>query len=128
MDDVLQRIVSDLYGRLSGPLTLRLYMQPAMASLFAVRDGIRDAREGRSPFLWTVLTSAAYRRGLLKDGWRSVGNVVVLAVVLDVIYQLRVFGTVYPAELLDVVLLLAVLPYCLLRGLATRLARRWSLR
>lgn len=128
MDDALQRIASDLVGRLTGPLTLRLYLQPTMASLFAIRDGVRDARAGRAPYLWTVLTSAQDRRDLLRDGWKALGNVIVLALVLDVIYQLKVFRTFYPFEALDVVLILAVLPYCLLRGLTTRVVRRWSAR
>ena len=37
MEDVLTRFVADLIGRLSGPLTLRLFLQPAVATLLAVR-------------------------------------------------------------------------------------------
>ena len=35
MDDVLARMWTDLRARLTGPLTLRLYLQPAMATLYA---------------------------------------------------------------------------------------------
>src|SRR5215469_3081070 len=43
---------SDFLARFDGPLHFRLFVQPLMAILFAVRDGSRDAREGRSAFLW----------------------------------------------------------------------------
>src|SRR5690348_6901380 len=45
-----------LVGRLQGPLTLRLVIQPVMAAIFAVRAGLKDAREGRRPYLWKVVT------------------------------------------------------------------------
>ena len=35
MDDTLARIWEHLVGRLSGPFTFRLLLQPAMSSLFA---------------------------------------------------------------------------------------------
>ena len=82
MDDQLSRIVTDLVGRLTGPLTLRLYLQPGMAMLFAIRDGLKDARAQRPPFLWTVFTSREDRRALIRDGWKSIGRVYVLAFVL----------------------------------------------
>ena len=44
MEDTLARIWEHLIGRLSGPLAFRLLLQPAMSTLFAVRDGLRDAR------------------------------------------------------------------------------------
>jgi hypothetical protein len=55
----LTRIWTDLVGRLSGPLTLRLFLQPVMASLFALRDGVRDAPAGRPPYLWTIFSEPA---------------------------------------------------------------------
>jgi hypothetical protein len=32
MDDTLTRFVADLIGRLTGPLTLRLFLQPTVAA------------------------------------------------------------------------------------------------
>lgn len=125
MDDQLARIFTDLVGRLTGPLTLRLYLQPGMATLFAIRDGLKDAKAGRPPFLWTVFTSREDRGSLLRDGWKSIGRVFVFAIVLDLIYQFRVFRWLYPVETLDVALILAVLPYAVLRGPVNRVARLW---
>lgn len=126
MDDVLARIWTDLIGRLTGPLTLRLYLQPAMATVFAIRDGLKDAKAERPPYLWTVFTSPGDRRALIRDGWKSIGKVFVMAIALDAIYQLIVFRWIYPVEMLDVAVILAVLPYALLRGPVNRLARIWT--
>jgi hypothetical protein len=128
MDDVLTRIWTDLTGRLTGPLTLRLYLQPTMAMLFALRDGLKDARAGRPAYLWTVFSHPEERRRLLAEGWKAVGKVFILAIILDVAYQLIVFRRIYPVEVLDVAVILAVVPYALLRGAITRLARFWSRR
>ena len=128
MDDVLTRIWTDLTGRLTGPLTLRLYLQPTMAMLFALRDGLKDARAGRPAYLWTVFSHAEERRRLLAEGWKAIGKVFILAIILDVVYQLIVFRRIYPVEVLDVAVILAVVPYALLRGAITRLARFWSRR
>jgi hypothetical protein len=124
MDDTLARIWPDLLGRTAGPLSMRVWLQPSMASLFAIRDGSSDASAGCSPYLWTLFTHAEERRWMLADGWKSIAKIVILAIVLDVAYQQIVFHRIYPGEVLDVALLLAVIPYCLLRGLANRLVRR----
>ena len=125
MDDVLTRIWNDLFGRLTGPLTLRLYLQPAMAMLFALRDGVKDARAGRSAYLWTVFSHPEERRRQLAEGWKAIGKVFILAILLDVVYQLMVFRRIYPVEVLDVAVILAVVPYALLRGPFNRVARFW---
>jgi hypothetical protein len=47
MDELLTRVWHDLGGRLDGPLHLRFFLQPLMATIFAIRDGVRDAHSGR---------------------------------------------------------------------------------
>lgn len=54
---------------------------------------------------------------------KSVGKIFAFAIILDVIYQLIVFRWIYPVEILDVGILLAVIPYALLRGPINRIAR-----
>ena len=125
MDDTLTRFLNDLIGRLTGPMTFRLILQPVMASLMAWRDGTRDAREGRPPYFWTMFTNPQGERvGLLQEGIHQVLRVIVLGVVMDVIYQWIVFRWVYPVELLIVVVVLAFVPYMFMRGLANRITRR----
>jgi hypothetical protein len=48
----------------------------------------------------------------------------VLAIVMDIIYQLIVRRWIYPGETLIVAVVLAVFPYLLLRGPINRLIRR----
>jgi hypothetical protein len=126
MDDMWLRITSQLADRIHGPMHFRLVMQPAMAAFFAIRSGLADAREGRAPYFWTLLSDRADRVSNIENGWKSVGRVFVLAVVLDVVYQLYVLRFVYPGEALIVAVVLAIVPYVVLRGLVTRLARAAS--
>jgi hypothetical protein len=44
--------------------------------------------------------------------------------VLDVIYQIIVQRFVYPGEALITAFILAIVPYLILRGLVTRIARK----
>ena len=122
MEDIWMRIVEDLTGRVSGPMKFRLLLQPIMASVFAIRSGLNDARIGKPPYFWSLLTEPAHRADMVKDGWRSVGTVFVLALVLDVAYQIIVLRFVYPVEALMVAFTLAIAPYLILRGLVNRLS------
>ena len=123
MEDILARISENLIGRIHGPLTFRILLQPAVAIFFAVRAGLRDAREERPPYFWALFYNPTHRREMLRDGWRDVGKIFVIAVVLDIVYQLIVLRWVYPGETLLVAAALALLPYLILRGVVTRVAR-----
>jgi hypothetical protein len=125
MDD-LARFWDNLIGRLSGPMTFRLIMQPLMASLSAVLDGLKDAKTGEPPYFWSLFSEPERATQQLLAGVKSVARVISLGAAMDVIYQLRVFGWIYPLELVVVVLTLAFVPYLLLRGPVNRVARRWS--
>jgi hypothetical protein len=121
MDDVITRIWENLGGRIGGPLSFRLMLQPVMAAFFAIRAGIKDARTGRPAYFWTILTRSGYRRTLLREGWKDVMKVFLLALVLDVAYQVIVFRWVFPGEILIVAFLLACAPYLLIRGPVNRI-------
>lgn len=123
MDEFWTRIAENMMGRVTGPMKFRLLLQPTMAVLFAIRAGLADAKSGRPPYFWTFVTDSTQRAYMLRDGWKSVGKVFVLAVVLDVVYQIIVEGFVYPGEVIVVAFALAIVPYLLVRGLVTRLAR-----
>ena len=123
MNEILARLWQNLYGRLAGPMNLRLIVQPAVATILAIRAGLRDARQDRPPFFWAVLWNKAHRRELLRQGWKDVGKVFVLAVILDVVYQLVVHRGVYTLELLITAVTLAIVPYILVRGPINRIAK-----
>jgi hypothetical protein len=125
MEELIARGWEGLMDRVGGPMTFRLILQPIMATLLAVRAGLKDAREGRPPYLWTILTDPNQRVDLLREGWRSIGRVFVLAVLIDLIYEVVVDRLFYPLETLIVAVTLAVVPYLVLRGPVNRIARRW---
>ena len=122
MDELFARIWENLGGRVGGPMTFRLILQPLVASVLAIRAGLKDAREGRPAYFWAILTDADNRRELIRDGWKSVAKVFTLAMIIDVVYQLIVFKWVYPSEVLILAFLLACVPYLVIRGPVNRLA------
>ena len=124
MDDFWTRLVHDMAARVTGPMKLRLLLQPLVASIFAIRSGLADARAGKPAYFWALFTDPAHRIDMLADGWKSVGKVFVLALILDVVYQLIATRFVYPGEAIVTALLLAIVPYLILRGLVTRLGRK----
>jgi hypothetical protein len=124
MEEFFTRVFTNLAGRVGGPMTFRVILQPLMATLLAIRAGLADARQGRPPYFWTIITDPSRRVSLLREGWKAVARVFVLAIVMDVIYQLIVERWLYPGETLIVAIVLAVIPYLLLRGVVTRIARR----
>jgi hypothetical protein len=115
------RVGTDLIDRVSGPMKFRLYMQPAMAAVLATISGWHDAKAHLPPFFWAIGTVAGERLERIKDGWKSIGRVFILALVLDVVYQIIELRFVYPGEAVIVAFILAIVPYMLLRGLANRL-------
>jgi hypothetical protein len=122
--EFLSRGWTDLLARPHGPYGLRFVLQPLMAALLAVRDGIGDARTGRSPYFWTVLHDRGQRRERFAEALKATARIGALAILIDAAYQLRVLGTFFPDEALVVALLLALVPYLLLRGPVDRMARR----
>jgi hypothetical protein len=120
MDDMFSRGWDDLIARDSGPLHDRLILQPLVATFLAIRAGWRDAREGRSAFFWAVVEDPAHRSFLLRQGWKDVGKIFLVALILDVIYQVLVLRWVYPAQMLIVATVVALVPYLVVRGPANR--------
>jgi hypothetical protein len=90
----------DLIGRVGGPMTFRLIC-------ICVASSPIQPKGGQLP----------------KDGWKSVGFVVVFAIVIDGVYQFIVFRWCYPGEALTVAIVLAIVPYLQIRGLANSIAR-----
>jgi hypothetical protein len=120
---VIKRIWSSMFERSRGPLSFRFILQPAMAAIVAIRDGLTDARAGRSPYFWTVAGNSRERVGRLREGLIATARIILLGLVMDAAYQLLVFKTFYPAEAVIVALLLCVVPYLVTRGPVTRIVR-----
>jgi hypothetical protein len=125
MDDILGRIWDDLGTRIHGPMSLRFILQPLMATIFAIRDGVRDAQTGQPAYLWSLFIDPYNRSERIRRGWKAVSRVFVLGMVMDIIFQVIVFRRIYPGEVLIVAAALAIVPYVLLRGPAKRVAQHW---
>jgi hypothetical protein len=128
LEELLRRIWEHLIGRVNGPFAFRFVIQPAVAALLAVRAGLKDARAGRPPYAWALLTDSAHRKELLLEGWKDLANVFGTAIVIDLVYQIIRHRWIYPGETLIVATVLAFLPYPWIRGLVNRIARRWQWR
>lgn len=63
------------------------------------------------------------RKSMLKDGWHHITGVFVLAIAMDVIYQIIEQRFVYVGEAISVAIILAIIPYLFVRGSVNRLAR-----
>lgn len=124
LNDVV-RFYTDLIGRTQGPMTFRLFLQPGMALLLAFRDGFKDAKIGRHPYFWTIMHDPVRREASLREGFKATGRILILGLVMDTIYQYKVFGTFHVLEALNVALILGFIPYFLLRGPADRIAHWW---
>lgn len=114
--EMLQLRWEHLLGRAGGPLHFRLMVMPMVVTFFAVRAGLRDARAGKPGFVWKYLAEPDERRQLIRSALKDIGKILIVATVLDTIYQTLVYKSFYPGELLLVVFVSAVLPYILFRG------------
>lgn len=121
--DLAIRFWEEMIARPFGPMKFRFVLQPVMASALAIRDGLKDARTERGPYFWTILHDPARRRKKLMGGLRAVLRVLVLGAVMDVIYQLTELHGVRPVQTAVIALQLAFVPYVIVRGPTTRIAR-----
>jgi hypothetical protein len=121
--DVRDRFWNNLLDRPDGVMRFRFVLQPIMAAVAALRDGVEDAKLGRSPYMWTLLSSPSERGGRLAEGVISTARVLLLGLCMDTVYQLTVLKTFYPGEAVIVAIALAFVPYLILRGPMARIAR-----
>jgi hypothetical protein len=120
----LKSVWEQLIGRFGGPLHFRFLMQPLMGIFLGIHAGIRDARAGKPPYAF-MLRDPGKRKEAMREGWKHIGRLFILAAVIDVIYEIIEFRHVYPLQPLIVAGCMAVIPYLLVRGPTNRIARRW---
>ncbi|MGD9545410.1 MAG: hypothetical protein AB7F41_13965 [Methylocystis sp.] len=109
-------------------MTFRFFLQPGMATIAAFRDGLEDARLERTPYLSAIAFGGERRGARLWEGVISTARILILGVVIDVVYQLAFLDEFHPEESAVIAVLLAFLPYALLRGPLARVARLWIAR
>ena len=119
------RVWQSILERPGGPMTFRFILQPVMAAVMAAIDGMRDARSGAPPYLSALLTDPAARGARLHEGLVSTSRILILGLVMDIAYQLIALDGFYPGEAAIIAVLLAFVPYLLLRGPFARLFTWW---
>jgi hypothetical protein len=123
MEEFVNKLVEQLMGRIEGPMNLRMMMQPAVAIFLAFRDGSADAKNSCPPYFWSLFTQPGRRREQLKNGWKSISKVFLAAILLDLAFQFITTHQMIPRQAFMVALILAIIPYLLIRGLVTRIRR-----
>jgi hypothetical protein len=112
-----------LARRLAGPFPARFVLQPLAAIILGIRDGVTDAKLGKSPFVVALLFArkgAIPRRELLKTSLRRIFTPLAIGIVLDMIVQWYLFHRVILWGAILVGALLVALPYSIARGLTNR--------
>jgi hypothetical protein len=82
---------------------------------YILKWAVRPSEPAEIPAEWKVFFRSAVNL-------KMPGKIYVIAVILDVVYQLIALHTVYPGEALLVGCLLAVVPYLFIRAPVTRIA------
>ena len=115
--------LDDIPKRLSGPGRFRFVLQPLMAVIFGIRSGRSDAREGRAPYFYAILFHRHMRRDLLKSGFQTVINLILMGILVDAVCQWIILGRSHPGAALLLGPVLIVLPYSIARAVTNRVAR-----
>jgi hypothetical protein len=95
-----EHFFEDMVARLSGPGRLRFIVQPMVAILLGVRDGAKDARAGSPAFLWALAFHDQHRQKMLANAFSSVGDLIAIAILLDLISQFLIFREIRPGAAL----------------------------
>lgn len=120
----MERFWHDLVARPDAPMRFRFILQPLMAAAVATLDGLKDARAGRAPYFWTMVRTPQERFPRLNEGLNATARIILIGLLMDIIYQLLVLQEFYPNESVVIAVLLAFLPYVILRGPVRRIAGR----
>jgi len=114
--------LEDLPKRLTGPGRFRFVLQPLVATLLGIRNGVSDARAGRPSYLFVLVTDRQRRGELVRDGLATVANLLLIGVLLDAIFQWVILGVSHPGAALLVGPVLIATPYAVARALSNVVA------
>ncbi|GGC49036.1 hypothetical protein [Chelatococcus reniformis] len=123
--EVIERVWYQLVARSDGPMSFRFVLQPTMAAIAAIHDGVKDERTAHRSYFWTFAVNRRERALMMREALTATARIILLGIVIDLAYQLLVLKRLYPAEAPIIALFLGLAPYLLIRGPATIIARRW---
>ena len=117
-----QAFFEDIPKRLVGPGRFRFVLQPLMAVILGVLSGLADARAGRPPYLWGILFHRHLRGDLVRTGFSTTVNLLLMGILLDTVFQRIILGVAHPGAALIIGPILICTPYAIARALSNRLA------
>ena len=91
-----RQFLEELPRRFTGAGRLRFILQPMTAIVQGIRGGFTDASSGNPPYLFGLLFGAKRRRDLLGTGFAVIRNLLALAIIADVVFQLVLYRSVHP--------------------------------
>jgi hypothetical protein len=115
--------LTDLPGRLTGPGKFRFLLQPLMAVLLGIRSGLADARMRRPPYLEGLVLHVGWRPHLMRSGFETVANLLLVGILLDALFQWAILGVSHPGAAVVIGPALIAAPYVVARALSNRLSR-----
>jgi hypothetical protein len=115
------QFLEDLVSRLTGPMHFRLILQPLVAIALGIRDGLKDARAGRPPFVTDLIVRPEGRKRQLKRALQAISKPLIIAIILDAVAQYLMFGAIYAGAAVFVGVVIMAIPYSLARGLTNRI-------
>ncbi|HEY7304137.1 MAG TPA: hypothetical protein VH601_08490 [Bryobacteraceae bacterium] len=115
-----ENILERFFARLTGPLNLRFVLQPLMAILLGIRDGVHDAKAGKPPFLLDLFARPQNRKRQIQKALRSLLIPMLVAIILDGVVQYLLFGWVRIMGAVTIGVLIMGLPYVIARAVTNR--------
>jgi hypothetical protein len=112
-------IVDRVAARLAGPFSFRFVLQPIVAIVLGVRDGIRDGRQGRPSFLLDFCRNPQRRKPHLQQVSRRLLLPLTVAIVLDGFVQFLLFGWIRVSGAVTAGPVLMGLPYIIARAVTS---------
>lgn len=82
-----QAFLEDIPKRLAGPGRFRFILQPTVAVILGILGGLADARAGRPPYFHGVLFHRGVRSELIKSGFETVANLLLMGILLNAVSQ-----------------------------------------
>ena len=113
-----------LARRLAGPANFRFILQPLIAAIAGIRDGVSDAKLGLRPYGFAVLFDSNSRGELLGAALKRTAIPLLVGVVIDMVVQWMLFQRVLFSAAILVGVLLVGLPYIVARGVTNRILHR----
>jgi hypothetical protein len=119
-----QAFLEDIPKRLAGPGRFRFVLQPLIAIILGVLNGLADKRAGRPPYLYGMFFHRNLRSDLVRTGISTIANLVLMGILLDAVAQRIILGVAHPGAALIIGPILVVTPYVIARALSNRLTRK----